>query len=134
MTCFSYILMTIHVFYRHTTILEQIFLDIFVLLFSLCDQKNHKPFPPIQALTLAILGGPTGSTILRLLPSISFSRFLCHLSLGFVSTISVSDFSLTPRRTVHPKIWRRGRDSNPGCLAAQRFSRPPDSTALAPLR
>ncbi len=30
--------------------------------------------------------------------------------------------------------WRRGRDSNPRRLAPQRFSRPPHSTALPPLR
>ena len=29
---------------------------------------------------------------------------------------------------------RRDRDSNPGCLAAQRFSRPPQSTTLPPLQ
>ena len=29
---------------------------------------------------------------------------------------------------------RRGRDSNPRCLAAQRFSRPPQSTTLPPLQ
>ena len=31
-------------------------------------------------------------------------------------------------------IWRRGRDSNPGKVALQRFSRPPQSTALPPLQ
>ena len=31
-------------------------------------------------------------------------------------------------------IQRRDRDSNPGCLAAQRFSRPPQSTTLPPLQ
>jgi predicted MPP superfamily phosphohydrolase len=31
-------------------------------------------------------------------------------------------------------IWRRGRDSNPGKVALQRFSRPPLSTAQPPLR
>ena len=31
-------------------------------------------------------------------------------------------------------IWRRDRDSNPGNLAVQRFSRPPHSTTLPPLR
>ena len=30
--------------------------------------------------------------------------------------------------------WRRDRDSNPGNLAVQRFSRPPHSTTLPPLR
>ena len=30
-------------------------------------------------------------------------------------------------------VLRRDRDSNPGCLAAQRFSRPPQSTTLPPL-
>ena len=30
--------------------------------------------------------------------------------------------------------WRRGRDSNPRCLAARRFSRPVQSSALPPLR
>ncbi len=32
------------------------------------------------------------------------------------------------------KVWRRGWDSNPRSLTGQRFSRPPDSAALAPLR
>ncbi len=32
------------------------------------------------------------------------------------------------------KTWRRGRDSNPGSPKGQRFSRPPRSTAPAPLR
>ena len=31
-------------------------------------------------------------------------------------------------------VWRRGWDSNPRSLTGQRFSRPPDSAALAPLR
>ena len=31
-------------------------------------------------------------------------------------------------------LLRRDRDSNPGCLAAQRFSRPPQSTTLPPLQ
>ena len=31
-------------------------------------------------------------------------------------------------------VWRRGRDSNPRKLALQRFSRPPHSTTLPPLR
>ena len=31
-------------------------------------------------------------------------------------------------------IWRRDRDSNPGKVALQRFSRPPQSTALPSLR
>ena len=31
-------------------------------------------------------------------------------------------------------VLRRGRDSNPRSLAAQRFSRPPQSTTLPPLR
>ena len=30
-------------------------------------------------------------------------------------------------------FWRRDRDSNPGNLAVQRFSRPPHSTTLPPL-
>ena len=30
-------------------------------------------------------------------------------------------------------IWRRDRDSNPGRLSPQRFSRPPHSTTLPPL-
>ena len=34
----------------------------------------------------------------------------------------------------HCYIWRRGRDSNPGILSDQRFSRPPLSTAQPPLR
>ncbi len=29
--------------------------------------------------------------------------------------------------------WRRGRDSNPRYVAAQRFSRPPQSATLPPL-
>ena len=33
-----------------------------------------------------------------------------------------------------PGVWRRGRDSNPRKLALQRFSRPPHSTTLPPLR
>ncbi len=33
-----------------------------------------------------------------------------------------------------PFLQRRDRDSNPGCLAAQRFSRPPQSTTLPPLQ
>ena len=40
--------------------------------------------------------------------------------------------------SVHDKLilitMRRDRDSNPGCLAAQRFSRPPQSTTLPPLQ
>ena len=32
------------------------------------------------------------------------------------------------------KFWRRDRDSNPGKVALQRFSRPPQSTALPSLR
>jgi hypothetical protein len=32
------------------------------------------------------------------------------------------------------RVWRRGRDSNPRTLAGQRFSRPPHSTTLPPLR
>ena len=31
-------------------------------------------------------------------------------------------------------LWRRGWDSNPRTVAGQRFSRPPDSATLAPLR
>ena len=31
-------------------------------------------------------------------------------------------------------LWRRGRDSNPRCLAARRFSRPVHSTTLPPLQ
>ena len=33
-----------------------------------------------------------------------------------------------------PGVWRRGRDSNPRKLSLQRFSRPPHSTTLPPLR
>ncbi len=34
----------------------------------------------------------------------------------------------------HVLDWRRDRDSNPGTLTRQRFSRPPQSTTLPPLR
>ena len=37
-------------------------------------------------------------------------------------------------RSAAQKNWRRGRDSNPRNLSAQRFSRPPQSTTLPPLR
>ena len=35
---------------------------------------------------------------------------------------------------VFQQVWRRGWDSNPRSLSGQRFSRPSDSAALAPLR
>ncbi len=37
-------------------------------------------------------------------------------------------------RNLLEHFWRRGRDSNPRDREAQRFSRPPHSTTLPPLR
>ena len=40
-----------------------------------------------------------------------------------------------PRKClIYTFYWRRDRDSNPGYLAVQRFSRPPQSTTLPPLQ
>ena len=40
-----------------------------------------------------------------------------------------------PRKClIYTSYWRRDRDSNPGYLAVQRFSRPPQSTTLPPLQ
>ena len=40
-----------------------------------------------------------------------------------------------PRKClIYTSCWRRDRDSNPGYLAVQRFSRPPQSTTLPPLQ
>ncbi len=49
-------------------------------------------------------------------------------ALLFVSFISELSFLSSPG------VWRRGRDSNPRKLSLQRFSRPPHSTTLPPLR
>ena len=38
------------------------------------------------------------------------------------------------KQLLNASKWRRDRDSNPGNLAVQRFSRPPHSTTLPPLR
>ena len=38
------------------------------------------------------------------------------------------------KRLIYTLISRRDRDSNPGNLAVQRFSRPPQSTTLPPLQ
>ena len=38
------------------------------------------------------------------------------------------------KSNIYGTFLRRDRDSNPGCLAAQRFSRPPQSTTLPPLQ
>ncbi len=46
-------------------------------------------------------------------------------------------FHLQNRHAPEPRQilnWRRDRDSNPGTLTRQRFSRPPQSTTLPPLR
>ncbi len=43
--------------------------------------------------------------------------------------------TLAPKRSYSlTNLWRRGWDSNPRTLSGQRFSRPPDSATLAPLR
>ena len=38
------------------------------------------------------------------------------------------------KQLLNASKWRRDRDSNPWNLAVQRFSRPPHSTTLPPLR
>ena len=38
------------------------------------------------------------------------------------------------KQLLNASKWRRDMDSNPGNLAVQRFSRPPHSTTLPPLR
>ena len=56
----------------------------------------------------------------------TFLRTLCALFLALLGVASVSN--------PHKDAKRREGDSNPRILADQRFSRPPDSTALASLQ
>ena len=49
--------------------------------------------------------------------------------------LALLDEALVPFYIARPlTLWRRGWDSNPRTVAGQRFSRPPDSATLAPLR
>ena len=61
----------------------------------------------------------------------SFLCFCWELAHEQISTKTKTDDLRHPFCIV---IKRRGRDSNPRSLAAQRFSRPPQSTTLPPLQ
>ena len=53
---------------------------------------------------------------------------------AIVGAISKILFFIDIKQVLNAGKWRRDRDSNPGNLAVQRFSRPPHSTTLPPLR
>ena len=51
-----------------------------------------------------------------------------------VGAKSLNFYFIDIKQLLSKAMWRRDRDSNPGNLAVQRFSRPPHSTTLPPLR
>ena len=82
------------------------------------DHSNTQPHsPPDAGTTLAGSAGASVVAVGAAGAALLFVSFMFELS--FFSS---------------PGVWRRGRDSNPRKLALQRFSRPPHSTTLPPLR
>ena len=83
-------------------------------------------------------------TLASLLSQTVVLRFLCSLLVvqtGFEprGTVGFNDLLYHGKNNIfhlsyYTILLRRGRDSNPRYLAVQRFSRPPHSTTLPPLR